>query len=87
MLAEAIISFNRYIYMINIFNCLYEHYFNTYEYYHDYGYVLLTYSLARFLIANYTKKGPGRVLDPGLKSIGKQAGRNWPIWKILEDKP
>ena len=50
------------------------------------GYVLLTYSLVRFLIANYTKKGPGRVLDPGLKSIGKQAGRNWPIWKILDCK-
>ena len=50
------------------------------------GYVLLTYSLARFLIANYTKKGPGRVLDPGLKSIGKQVGRNWPIWKILDCK-
>ena len=48
---------------------------------------MLTYSLARFLIAKYTKKGPGRVLDPGLKSIGKQAGRNWPIWKILKDKP
>ena len=87
MLAEAIISFNRYIYNDNIFNFLYEHYFNTYEYYHDWWYVLLTYSLVRFLIANYTKKGPGRVLDPGLKSIGKQAGLNWPIWMILEGKP
>lgn len=87
MLAEAIISFNRYIYNDNIFNFLYEHYFNTHRYYHDGWYVLLTYSLVRFLIANYTKKGPGRVLDPGLKSIGKQAGRNWPIWKILEGKP
>ena len=61
MLAEANISFNRYIYNDNIFNFLYEHYFNTYEYYHDWGYVLLTYSLVRFLIANYTKKGPGEV--------------------------
>ena len=79
MLAEAIISFNRYIYMINIFNCLYEHYFNTYRYYHDGWYVLLTYSLVGFLIANYTKKGPEVILDPGLKNIGKQVGLNWPI--------
>ena len=48
---------------------------------------MLTYSLARFLIAKYTKKGPDRVLDPGLKSIGKQAGLNGPIWRILDDKP
>lgn len=42
-------------------------------------YVLLTYSLVRFLTANYIKKGPVRSLDPGLKNIGKQVGRIWPI--------
>ena len=58
---------------------LYEHYFNTSDDCPDRRYVLLTYSLVRFLIANYTKKGPEVILDPGLKNIGKQVGLNWPI--------
>ena len=58
---------------------LYEHYFNTFGGCPDKRYVLLTYSPVRFLIANYTKKGPEVILDPGLKNIGKQVGLNWPI--------
>ena len=58
---------------------LYEHYFNTFGDCPDRRYVLLTYSPVRFLIANYTKKGPEVILDPGLKNIGKQVGLNWPI--------
>ena len=80
MLVEAIISFNRYILMIIYLTVYMSIIFNTYRYYHDGWYVLLTYSLVRrFLIANYTKKGPDVILDPGLKNIGKQVGLNWPI--------
>lgn len=76
MRAEAIISFKRYIHKEHKFNCLYEHYFNAYGIALRERYVWLTYSLVRFLTANYINKGPVRSLDPSLKNIGKQVGKS-----------